>query len=521
MRNLKLIIISVILSSLIILTSIPAGAVKFTSVPKHYDYQYGLDISKWNGSLNMKTLRNNEVEFAIIRVGYYKKSGGTLDYKFKENVKKCVANGIEFGVYVYSYVYKKKDCLKCAQWVHKQLKSMGNYCKDTDTIPVAYDIEDPIQTKAVDKKKISVSGLTNGVCKFSDKVKSYGYIPIVYSFQSFFSDYLNMAKFQKKGYKIWYARWPALSTIKLKDKKMMYNGTYCDIWQFSDNLYIGGKRFDTNVCYDGLYNYNKEDSKIKAKDLQKSYALGNKTSVKPSVKFYVGSKKLKSGKDYKTVFFKNNRAGTAKMKVIRYKNKKYLETKTFLFIVKPRIPQNIKTKSYAKKIDLSWTAAKGASYYEIQELDENDNTYNTIDFNKTNKYTNTFLEPAKKYYMRVRSVYEKNGKKYYSKFKNVSAYTKYSKVNITDVSSDKKGYATVEWKAKTNENCSGYEVQSSSTKNFSKSVITKSISGIDQIKTDIKLKSKKKYYFRVRSVNTIDSKTIYSTYSDVLSVKIK
>lgn len=63
---------------------------------------------------------------------------------------------------------------------------MGNYCKDVDTIPVAYDIEDKVQSKAVSKGKVSRKYMYESVCKFSDKIKSYGYIPVVYSFQGFF-----------------------------------------------------------------------------------------------------------------------------------------------------------------------------------------------------------------------------------------------------------------------------------------------------------------------------------------------
>ena len=424
MKRIRIITIALVLTLITLISVFPSSAKKLTSIKMNYDYHYGLDVSTWNRNINIDKIKKSNVEFAIIRIGYYKSDGGHLDVRFKENVKKCAKNGIEFGVYVYSYVYSKSANLKCAKWVHKNLKAMGNYCKNVKTIPVAYDIEDKAQIKAVSKHKISRKYLFNSVCKFCDKIKSYGYPPVVYSFQGFFKGYLNITKLQNKGYKIWYAQWPHFYHLNTTVKKMMYNGTYADIWQFSDALTIGGKVFDTNVCYDDFYDYSKEDSDIKIEGLSNIYNLGNSASKKPSFKVYNGTKLLKKDKDYKLIYFKNNRAGKAKIKVIVYKNNSYYTTKTLFFDLKPRIPQNVKTKSYKNKISLSWTKSKGANYYEIFELDENDGTYNQIDKITSNSYINYDLEPNSTVKMKVRAVYKKNGKKYSSSFKNISVKTK-------------------------------------------------------------------------------------------------
>ncbi len=74
------------------------------------------------------------------------------------------------------------------------------------------------------------------------------------------------------------------------------------------------------------------------------------------------------------------------------------------------------------KID--WDKSKGSSYYEIFELDENDGTYNEIDRIKTNSYINTELDSGSKVSMKIRAVYDRNGKKYYSNYKSFSVTTK-------------------------------------------------------------------------------------------------
>lgn len=519
--RIKKLLISLLIIAVTVFSCVPAGAVKLKDIKKNYDFHYGIDVSTWNDSLKINEIKKADVEFAIIRIGYYTNSGGHLDVRFKENVKKCVEHGIEFGVYVYSYVYKASDNLKCAKWVHKELKKMGNYCKNPKIIPVAYDIEDKTQINALKKKKISKTNLYKSVCKFCDTVEDYGYIPVVYSFQGFFQQYLNITKLQSKGYKIWYAQWPYLYHLDTTEEKEMYNGTIADVWQFSDLLTIYGRRFDTNVCYEDFYNYADETSKLKVEGLNELYAMGNKTSIKTSsIKIYSGSTLLTNNKDYKLMYFKNDRAGTAKLKIIRYKNSKYLETKTLFFDIKPAVPKNIKTESYQTKLKLNWTASKGASYYEIQELDENDNTYNEIDISKTNSYTNTGLESAKKNFMRIRAVYDRNGKKYYSGFKKISAYTNYPKVDILSFKSAKKGKVAVSWTAKENE-CMGYEVQYSRNNDFKASVVAKTVKGISSDNLSLSLVSGRTYYARVRSYNKIDGEKVYSNYSKTLKVKVK
>jgi len=235
----------------VLFTSFPTGAATFVSISKNPSYHYGVDVSQWNGDLDWDMLRNKGVEFAYIRIGYYHSGKGYIDSRFKQNVKACVESGIDFGVYVYSYVYKYDDTEKCAKWVKDTLETLGNYTKDNDTIQVAYDIEDEIQKNALMSGRVSRSYMHNGVQKFCNKIKSYGYVPVVYSFSSFFNDFLYVDKFQAKGVKIWYASWPYHPDAT--KKKLMDNGTYPDVWQFSSTHTIANVLFDIDVCYNDFY----------------------------------------------------------------------------------------------------------------------------------------------------------------------------------------------------------------------------------------------------------------------------
>lgn len=518
MKKLLRILTALTIAAVIAMSSLAVSAATFQSIKKNHAFHYGVDVSKWNGNLDWSKIRDADIDFAFIRVGYYDDEGGHIDTEFKSNVKKCVENGIEFGVYVYSYVYKPTEAKKCAEWVHKQIKAMGNYTKNRGIIPVAYDIEDNYQRDAVIKKKISKSTLQDSVQKFCNKVKNYGYIPVVYSYETFFKDYLYIDKFQKKGVKIWYARWPSAKELNTTVKKEMFNKTNPDVWQFASTYTINGIVFDTNVAYDDFYDYSKEDSKLTISGLESAYSY-KKNGVKPTFTIYDSETKLKKGTDYKVFYFNNKSLGKARIKIVRFKDSKYVETKTFFFTILATKVSGIKVTPLTDEINIKWKAVDGASYYQIFEYDPTDGTYDEIDTVRTNSYDNFFLTPGTKYQLRVRAVLELDGKKYYGDPTDFTAYTKYKKVSLISADSYKKGKASITWNAKTSD-CFGYEIQYSTDSSF-KSYKKLTVKSADTEELTLNLKSKKTYYFRIRSYNKVEGKKIYSLYSRKLSTSIK
>lgn len=509
--------VSIILTALLIAGSVAVNAVTFKSIKKNDDYHYGVDVSTHNGQLDFSKLKKEGVEFMFIRLGFYKEDGGHIDARFEENIKACVENGIEYGVYIYSYVYEAEDLTDCAEWANEELEKMGNYCKDKDTIQVAYDVEDQVQKDAIAKGKITKKNLNKNIKSFCTKIKNYGYIPVVYSFLTYFKNYLDLDAFQKNDIKIWYAQWPYTSSLNTTVKKRMYNNTYADIWQFSDVLTLNGKVFDTNVCYKDFYNYSKEDSKLKAKGLKSAYEYTG-SAIKPDFKIYDGSTLLTKNKDYKLYYYKNKKLGRATIKVVRFDAEgKYLETKTFRFIIKPASVSLSVSKTY-NKAKLSWKASHGASKYIIYE--KTDSTYKKLDKTLSTSYTINGLKQGKKYTFAVRSYGLVRNKGYYSGYSDIEFYTKYKKVEIKKAVSDTEGIATVKWTPKESKT-KGYQVQYAANKSFKNAKLI-TLEEPDKGKLKIEnLKSEKKYYFRVRSYNIKENKKIYSIYSDSVFTIIK
>ena len=163
-------------------------------------------------------------------------------------------------------------------------------------------------------------------------------------------------------------------------------------------------------------------------------------------------------------------------------------------------------------------------------LDSNGNRIN--DYNTTRNYTTGKYERSETfslndgvYYFRMYDysgscLYTFSVSPYKEQANNVTnVTTKPAKVKINKVKANKKSIV-VYWNTKSN--VSGYEIQTATDKSFKKNKKTYTVAKKSTNKRTIKkLKSKKKYYVRVRAYKNVNGKKIYGKWSDVKSVKVK
>lgn len=189
----------------------------------------GIDVSKHQGTIDWKKVKNDGVEFAIIRIGY----GGSApvkDEKFEENYKNARANGLDVGVYIYSYA----DTLTDAK---TEANAVINWLGGRDLeLPVYFDIED---------KKQSVLGntlRTNIVKTFCDMIENAGYWAGIYANKSWLTSKLNMNELN--AYTVWVAQWANTNT---------YKGPYA-MWQYTSDGSVNGisGRVDMNYQVSSL-----------------------------------------------------------------------------------------------------------------------------------------------------------------------------------------------------------------------------------------------------------------------------
>ena len=67
----------------------------------------GIDISEWQENVNFSKLKEQGIEFAIIRLGYGKQIN-QKDSMFETYFEGLKNAGIKVGAYLYSYAYVKE-----------------------------------------------------------------------------------------------------------------------------------------------------------------------------------------------------------------------------------------------------------------------------------------------------------------------------------------------------------------------------------------------------------------------------
>ncbi len=168
-------------------------------------------------------------------------------------------------------------------------------------------------------------------------------------------------------------------------------------------------------------------------------------------------------------------------------------------------------------IKFSWNKVAGAESYTLYYRAGSGKWKAVNAKNKTN-VTVKKLKTGTTYKFKVVAVAGSNKSKDSS---IVSASTKPSAVTFKALRSKKKKEIIAEWKKVSG--VTGYEVQYSTSKKFTKKTTkTVNIKKQSTYKTIIKkLKSKKKYYVRVRAYKTVNKVKVYGAYSKVKNIKCK
>jgi len=128
----------------------------------------GIDISRWQGDVDFKKLKDSNVEFIMIRIGGQDGIDGEyyIDSKFKQNIEGALENGFDVGVYFYSYAYTEKEARKQAKFVVDNLKGYKL------TLPIVFDWE---CWNKFNEFKISLYELTKVQNSFLNYVNEKGY----------------------------------------------------------------------------------------------------------------------------------------------------------------------------------------------------------------------------------------------------------------------------------------------------------------------------------------------------------
>lgn len=190
----------------------------------------GIDISTWQTNIDYNKLKDDGIEFAIIRCGYGKNEH-QKDDMFETHYAGCKKAGLKVGAYLYSYVTSVENSWKEAENCLKFIKG-----KQFD-LPIFYDIEDKC---ILPLGKILITQCAIEFCKAIEKA---GYKAGIYANLNWFTNYIDVSKV--KNYSLWVAQWNDKCTAKFD----------YDFWQYTSSGKIKAIQgnVDMNICYNENY----------------------------------------------------------------------------------------------------------------------------------------------------------------------------------------------------------------------------------------------------------------------------
>ena len=205
----------------------------FSEIVKNYKTKktmIGIDVSKWQGDIDFKKVKEAGCEFVIIRMGVNTDIDKDIseDSYYRNNIKNAKKAGLKVGVYIYTTATTKEKALEHASWVNKTLNT------EKLDFPVVFDWEN---WNSISNYNVSMYDLTNVYLTFEKQMKKYGYDTMLYSSMN----YLNNVWMFNDTYNVWLAHYTNNTT---------YEGKYI-MWQMASNGKIDGidKPVDIDIYY--------------------------------------------------------------------------------------------------------------------------------------------------------------------------------------------------------------------------------------------------------------------------------
>ena len=206
---------------------VPSSYLKLNPIEK------GIDVSKWNGTIDWNSVKSSGIDYVIIRGGF---GSSTVDSKFKTYIEGAKNAGLKIGVYWFSYASTPE---KAALEAKKCLETVSPY-KNSITYPIFFDYEyDSVKyanSTGVNITKYSATQIANA---FINTIKASGYDTGIYTNKNFSDTYFTDELINSTN--LWIAQYNTANT---------FNKSY-SMWQYSEKGMVPGisSYVDLNYTY--------------------------------------------------------------------------------------------------------------------------------------------------------------------------------------------------------------------------------------------------------------------------------
>ncbi len=181
----------------------------------------GIDVSKYQPSINWASVKASGVDFVIIRCGYRGASTGALieDPYFRSHIKGAKSVGLKVGVYYFSTALNEAEAVEEASAAAALCSGYGIQ------YPVFLDVE---SSSRPGYNTLSAAQRTANIQAFCKTIASAGYTPGLYANKTWLTEKINTGSLSCK---IWLAQYNANGPT--------YSGRY-DIWQYTSKGHVDG-----------------------------------------------------------------------------------------------------------------------------------------------------------------------------------------------------------------------------------------------------------------------------------------
>lgn len=216
------------------------------SVAETNQVTIGIDVARYQGTIDWAQAAASGIDFAMVRVGY--RADGTreicADTNAKYNMQEAQKNGIKLGAYFFSTAVTVEEAVEEADWVADYIAGYQI------TYPVAYDCE------GFERPDSAQYGLTNAqrtdiAIAFLQELYNRGYTPMFYASMGELSGSAKWDTERIEGsYRIWVSQYPAAPYPETE--KSSYGGVHA-MWQYTNRGTVAGisRPVDVNVAYFG------------------------------------------------------------------------------------------------------------------------------------------------------------------------------------------------------------------------------------------------------------------------------